>query len=294
MAHLQTEAHHEDAPGLDLLPAIQIAARLHGAQMAALDVVAQSAARLVQAAETMAQTVQSGRRLFYAAAGSSGLMALADAAELPGTFGIAADRIIVLMAGGLPVDIELLGKAEDDTADAMRASGLIEAGDTVIVISASGATPYALTIAREARARGAQVIALANNRDAGLFEHATISIHLATPPELIAGSTRMGAGTAQKAALNIMSTLTGILLGHIHDGMMVNVDVDNNKLRQRATDIICTIAGVGAPEAAAFLDEAGGAVKTAVMLACGAQSITEAEALLAQTHGHLREAMTRM
>ena len=287
----QTEQMHEDAAGLDALPLEIVAGKLFAAQSDALRVVETALASIARGGEVMADAVRDGNQLIYAAAGSSGLMALADACELAGTFGIPTDRTRVLMAGGIPRDTRMPGGTEDDTAEAEIAAEIIGTGDAVIVLSASGRTPYALRIAEVARARGAHVIAIANNPDAALFEGAEVAVCLPTPPELIAGSTRMGAGTAQKVALNMMSTIMGVSLGHVYDGMMVNLRVDNDKLRNRAAAMVSAISGTGDGDARRALSGTGGDVKSAILLAAGAHDAQEARSLLAQTNGHLRAAL---
>ncbi len=294
MSHDTTEAVHADAIGLDALPFDTLAAQLCTAQLAATHAVAAASCNIARAGTAMAQTIQNGGRLFYAAAGSSALMALADACELTGTFGLNPDQIRILMAGGLPTSAAMPGSTEDDVAAAREAADGITENDTVILISASGSTPYPLEIARIAQAKGARTICIANNSGAPLFDHATVAICLETPPELIAGSTRLGAGTAQKVALNAMSTIMGIALGHVHDGMMVNLIADNEKLRQRAAGMVSKIASVPAATAQTCLTRANGAVKPAVLLAAGAQDLTEAEARLTRTKGHLRAALAEM
>ena len=289
-----TENLHEAAPGLDTLPVHEIATHLHAAQQAAISTVSSVIPDLTQSAELMAETIRGGGRLVYAAAGSSGLMAMADALELPGTFGLPPSKIGILMPGGMPSTSGMPGHVEDDVTGAASDIRNIEAGDTVIILSASGSTPYAVEIARLARAKQARIIAIANNAEAPLFDHADRAICLATPPELVAGSTRMGAGPAQKTALNIMSTLMGVLLGHVHDGMMVNLVADNEKLRKRAACIISNIAHVPESAAREHLKSAGGAVKPAVLLAAGATSMAEADQLLANASGHLRPAMAEL
>lgn len=294
MTKRRTECLHPAAAGLDALPPAQIAARLAAGQQEALTVLNGCADALAKGGAAMAQCLRRGGRLHYAAAGSSGLMALADACELSGTFGIDAAQIAIHMAGGIPQDASMPGSTEDDAEDAARAAAAIADGDAVIVISASGSTPYALSMARAARARGATTICIANTEDAALFDHADIAICLPTPPEIIAGSTRMGAGTAQKAALNILSTVMGAALGHVHDGMMVNLRADNAKLRDRAIGMVCAIAGVDVGTAQACLDRAGGAVKPAVLLAAGAGELADAEARLGRADGHLRAALAAL
>ncbi|RYH08664.1 N-acetylmuramic acid 6-phosphate etherase [Tropicimonas sp. IMCC6043] len=289
-----TEELHPDAPGLDARPLSEIAAILLDGQMAALASMDASRTSIAAAAELMADAIRAGKCLHYAAAGSSGLMALADASELEATFGLDASRIALHMAGGVPVDARMPGATEDDDASARAATATVAEGDVVIALSASGTTPYPLAFLDVARSRGARTIAIANNPGAPIFEGADISILLPTPPEVLAGSTRMGAGTAQKAALNMMSTLMGIALGHVHDGMMVNVLAENAKLRRRAAGMVSRIAGVPEATAADCLAETGGKVKPAVLLALGAGSLAKAEELLEQSRGHLRPAMAQI
>jgi N-acetylmuramic acid 6-phosphate etherase len=289
----QTEAQHIAAKGLDARSDAQILAVLLDGQVQAVNSLALMLPQVAAGATLMAHTVTSGGRLIYAAAGSSGMMAFADAVELGGTFGIPPAQIHILMAGGLPVDARMPGSTEDDTDDALAAAAVIQSGDAVITLSASGSTPYSILIAQIARERGAQVIGISNNAGAALFDHADIAIHAPTPPEVIAGSTRLGAGTAQKVVLNMMSTLMGIRLGHVHDGMMVNLVADNEKLRGRAAGMVAQIANVDTDSAKASLEKAGGVVKLAVLLASGADAAIAGQ-LLDDTKGNLRAALARL
>lgn len=287
-----TEQPHPRAKGLDALPGGEVLAIILDQQARSVAAVAGALAEIDRAAELVARALGGGGRLVYAGAGSSALMANADGLELAGTYGVDPARVRLLMAGGLPVDARMPGETEDDTAEAVAGTSDLTAADAVIAVTASGRTPYALAAAETARARGAGVIAIANNRDAAIFAHADVAICLATPPEVIAGSTRMGAGTAQKVALNMISTLAGIRLGQVHDGLMVGVVADNIKLRARAAGIVGEIAGVGAETARAALDAAGGAVKPAVLLALG-ETAVRAEALLRDAGNNLRAALKR-
>ncbi|MVA96809.1 N-acetylmuramic acid 6-phosphate etherase [Nitratireductor sp. CAU 1489] len=296
MALRRTEQRHPKADGIDLLPDEDVLARLAESQLDAATSVRDALEPIARAAMLAAETIEKGGRLAYAAAGSSGLMALADALELPGTFGIAPERIAVLIAGGAAALHTLAGGPEDDGDEAGRA--VREAGlgpaDCLIAVTASGSTPYALAALEEARARGVRTIAIANNAGTPAFGLADIPIVLATPPEIVAGSTRMGAGTAQKIALNMLSTLMAIRLGHVHDGFMVNLKADNHKLQARATRIVATIAGCGEDEAGALLDRAGGSVKIATLLAAGAASRAAAEDLLEGSGWRLRPALSML
>ncbi|TGP24147.1 MULTISPECIES: N-acetylmuramic acid 6-phosphate etherase [unclassified Mesorhizobium] len=294
MVETRTEALHQNAEGLDVQTPEAILAFLANAQIEAAKAVHGAIPTIAAAAELIARQLKSGGRLAYAAAGSSGLMAVADALELPGTFGIARDRIAILIAGGDEAFRTLAGGPEDDTEEAAAAVAKadIGKGDCLIAISASGSTPYAVQAIGDARRRGAATIAIANNRGAPLFGEADVAILLETPPELIAGSTRMGAGTAQKIALNMLSTLAAVHLGHVHDGYMVNLTADNIKLRDRAVRMVAAITGRGRDEAARLLEESGGVVKTAILLAAGAANADAAEKILEGTGQKLRPALS--
>jgi N-acetylmuramic acid 6-phosphate etherase len=288
-----TEHLHPASRGLDALPGIDVLRHLLDQQAASLAAVAPALPAIEAAAHLVADAYRAGGQIVYAGAGSSALMAIADGMELAGTYGIDPARVVLLMAGGLPTDARMPGETEDDAKAGLRAADAVRAGDVVIAVTASGSTPYPVAIAKAAQVKGARVIAIANNRDAGIFAHADVAICLETPPEVIAGSTRMGAGTAQKAALNMISTRAGILLGQVHDGMMVGLRADNAKLVARATGMVAAIAGVDTAAASAALQAAGMAVKPAVLIAVGATPST-ATALLADTQHNLRAAMARL
>lgn len=296
MAQPRTEAMHEHARGLDEQSPATVLGFLADAQVDAAKTVRTAIPALVDAAALVAATLASGGRLAYAAAGSSGLMALADALELPGTYGIARERIVVLFAGGAAALQDMAGAPEDDAAGAageVAAAGL-SAGDCLIAVSASGTTPYAVGALQEATRRGVKTIAIANNEGSRLLELADAPVLLATPPEVIAGSTRMGAGTAQKIALNMLSTLAAIQLGHVHDGYMVNLHADNIKLKARASRIVAAIAGCDEPAALAALEKTDGRVKPAVLIASGAPDTGTAKSMLDGAGGKLRPALAKL
>lgn len=296
MAERQTEKRHAAAQGLELRSPTEILSLLASGQAEAARSVESALASLADGATLAAQSVGAGGRLVYVAAGSSGLMALADALELPGTYGIRRDQIVVLLAGGLDSLVNMLGGPEDDGDTARAEIEALQLGDRdcVIGLTASGQTPYPVEALRAARAAGAHTIGLSNNAGALILDIAEVGVCLPTPPEVIAGSTRMGAGTAQKIALNMLSTLMAIHLGHVHDGFMVNVVADNIKLRERARGIVASISGASAERAAAALETSEGAVKPAVLLAAGVADLGAAEAMLAEHHGHLRPALAAL
>jgi N-acetylmuramic acid 6-phosphate etherase len=294
MSKNATEARHGKAAGLDMLEAAEILALLASGQQDAAKAVDKAIPAIARAADVVAGALRSGAKLIYAGAGSSGLMAMADALELPGTYGIPREQIVLLLAGGISSLTDMEGAPEDDVSLAEKDAAPIGAGDCVICVSASGSTPYAVAIADIARSRGAKVVAIANNADARLFAGADVAILLETPPEVVAGSTRMGAGTAQKMAFNMLSTLAAVKLGHVHDGHMVNLRADNDKLRARAAGMVADIAGVRFDEARELMVLADGSVKVAVLLAAGAADVDAANALLIRSDQVLRSALAEL
>lgn len=287
-----TEGRRPESEGLDQRAPAEAAAFLFAAQAEAARAACACADSLPPAAAAMADTIRAGGTLHYVAAGSSALMALADALELEGTFGINTAQVRIHMAGGVPQDSSMPGGTEDDAEAGAGVGAQAGPQDCVITVAASGRTPYTCAAAEAARDKGAAVIAIANNAEAPLLKLATHAIYLPTPPEPVAGATRMGAGTAQKIALNTLSTLMAIELGHVHDGLMVNVQATNIKLRARAEGIVAAAADVPAEAARAALAKTDGAVKPAVLIARGAASTAEAEALLSASGGVLRRAFT--
>lgn len=292
----RTEQHLSEFAGLDTWEDQAILAALLQGQATAIEAVKAAFAAISAASQALSENLRQGGRLLYAGAGSSIRQGIVDGIELPATFGFPSDRLHFLVAGGREALFDSRGASEDDTHAAMReiASLNLTSRDTLIAVAASGTTPYTIAAARGAKAAGALVIAIVNNRGSPLAGASDHEILLDTGPEVIAGSTRMAAGTAQKAALNLLSTLTNIRLGAVHDGLMVNVRADNEKLRERARGIVMAIAKVDEARARTALDSAGGEVKPAVLFAAGAQNIDSARKLLRQSEGNLRAALARL
>ncbi|MHC1548404.1 N-acetylmuramic acid 6-phosphate etherase [Phyllobacterium sp. K27] len=291
----RTEQRNDRATGLDEKSPDVVLRLLLDAQIAAAQAVSNELGSIGEAARIAAETIAGGGKLVYAAAGSSGLMALADALEIPGTYGIAPEKIVILIAGGIASLNRLAGTYEDDVSQAAKdiADAGLGEGDCLITVSASGTTPYALAAIDEAKRRRLRTISIANNRDVPIFDGVDVAIALETPAEMVAGSTRMGAGTAQKIALNLLSTLMAIHLGHVHDGYMVNLVADNIKLRERAARIVSAISACNLNDAAKFLDASGGSVKLAILLATGAHSNT-ATRILESNQQRLRPSLSEL
>ena len=289
-----TERGLPEFVGIDTWPDADILGALAGGQERAIAAVRDAIPQILQAANAVAGQLAAGGRLYYAGAGTSIRIGVQDGSELPATFGMAEDCIAYLIAGGRAAIFSTLADAEDDAAEGARATASLRSVDVLIAIAASGTTPYTVAAASRAKEIGASVIAIVNNRQTPLAAAAGIEIFLASGPEVISGSTRMGAGTAQKAALNLLSTLTFIKLGAVYDGMMVNVQAGNLKLKLRAQGIVSRITGADHAHAAAALEAANGAVKPAVILCAGARSIDAAQQLLVETKGNLRLALQRL
>ena len=286
-----TEARHPDSQDLHAIPGEDALSRLLGAQAAALEAVRPAIPAIEAAAQAGARALGSGGRMGYAGAGSSGTMALADALEMAGPFGIPPRQTPMLLAGGAGALLHMTGAPEDDPALAQTDFDRVgfTRGDTLICVSASGGTPYTLAVADMAQAAGITVVGLASVPGSRLLQLATIPILLDTGPEVVSGSTRMGAGTAAKVALNLLSTRVGLLLGHVHHGYMVNVTADNAKLVDRAARIVADLSGQDLDAARDALAATSGAVKPAILVAQGATP-EDAEDTLKRNQGHLSNA----
>jgi len=290
----KTESELPESSGIDTWSDADILGTFVAGQERAIAAVKAAIPQISKAANAVAACLAGDGRLFYAGAGTSIRIGVQDGSELPATFGMAEDKIVYLIAGSRAAMFETLADAEDDAEEGHRAASVCKAGDAVIVIAASGSTPYTIAVAKRARELGASVIAVVNNPTSALAAAADIEVFLDSGPEVIMGSTRMGAGTAQKAALNLLSTLTHIKLGAVHDGMMVNVRADNLKLKARARGIVSRIAKANEKDAAAALEISKGEVKPAVLICVGAKSLDAAQKLLVETKGNLRLALLKL
>lgn len=273
-----------------------IAAALIEDQFAAVAAVHAAHGALVAAAAAAAARLEEGYgRLVYAGAGSSGRIAVQDAAELPPTFGWPRKRVMSLLAGGVAALADAAEESEDDAAAGAAAVAGIEVGtaDVLIAATASGGTAFTCAALDAAKRRGALTIGLANNPGTRLLTAADHPVLLDTGAEVVAGSTRLKAGTAQKVALNTFSTLLMIRLGHVHDGLMIDVEPGNAKLAARILHMVVTVAGVSEEAARRALAAAGGRAKPAILVLRGL-SPAEANAVLARNRGRLRAALAAL
>jgi N-acetylmuramic acid 6-phosphate etherase len=230
-----------------------------------------------------------GGRLIYVGAGTSGRIAVQDGTELPPTYNWPRDRLLFVMAGGMQALVQSAEAAEDNDAKGAEAitEAKVDRDDVVVAVAASGTTPFTIGALRAAGARGAVTIAVANNPGAPLFDVARHRILIETGAEVIAGSTRMQAGTAQKIVLNLFSTAVMVKLGRVYRGLMVSMQAGNAKLLRRAEIIVSQIVGCDANDAAQFVKRAEGDVKVAILLGLGWEQTEALEGLL-KHDGNLR------
>jgi N-acetylmuramic acid 6-phosphate etherase len=278
----------EERPQLDALPTAQVVALLLHAEARVLPAVRAQAGQITRGAELVARALGGSGRLVFAGAGTSGRIAWAEAAELPGTFGVERSRVLARIAGGVDAD----DQSEDDLAAA--AADLVDlaltAEDVLVAVAASGSTPYTLAVARGARERGAAVVAIVTVADSPLADLADVSVEAVVGPELLRGSTRLGAGTAQKVALNSLTTAAMARLGRVHGDLMVDVVTANAKLRDRAAVVVADAAGCDLASAHAALTACSGNTRAAVISVVTGASPDRAAALAA-SHRSLREAL---
>jgi N-acetylmuramic acid 6-phosphate etherase len=282
---LATEESRPDLDDLDARPIGEVVALLVAAEGEAHGAVAAVVPRIAAAAEAIAGRLECGGRLIYAGAGTPGRLGVLDAAECGPTFG--TDLVRGVIAGGSAALTEAIEGAEDafDPADLAD----LTAADTLVGITASGRTPYVLGALKHARAAGALTVAIVNNP--GSEASADLVIELLTGPEVLAGSTRLTAGTAQKVVLNALSTSVMIALGKAYGPRMVDVRPTSAKLRRRAVRIVRDAAGVDDEAAAAALAAAGGHAKTAIVALLAGVDAAEAAVRLDRARGRVRDAL---
>jgi N-acetylmuramic acid 6-phosphate etherase len=290
---MDTERHSPRYHAIDVWSPVDVLDAMIEGQFAAVAAVRAARPALEQAALAIETRLRDGGRLAYAGAGTSGRLAVQDGAELTPTFSWPKERLVLLIAGGRDALVQSVEGAEDETDQAV---GLVrrhavDASDVLIAVAASGTTPFTLACLREAKAHGALTIGIANNQGTPLLEEAEHPIWLDTGAEPIAGSTRMKAGTAQRIALNLLSSLVMIRLGRVYQGLMVDLTAVNDKLVRRSEKILVELSGRRRDEVRDALHRANGNVKIAFLLLAGCE-IDEAVRTLDGAGGQLRTAKT--
>ncbi|MET9525812.1 N-acetylmuramic acid 6-phosphate etherase [Streptomyces coeruleorubidus] len=293
LGSLTTEAFRPDLAGIDRLPTLDIARLMNGEDATVAGAVAARLPQIVAAIDALAERMARGGRLVYAGAGTAGRLGVLDASECPPTFNTDPSRVVGLIAGG-PQAVVTSVEGAEDSRELARADleplGLTP-DDTVVGISASGRTPYAIGAVEYARARGSLTIGLACNADSPLAAAAEHGIEIVVGPELLTGSTRLKAGTAQKLVLNMLSTITMIRLGKTYGNLMVDVRASNDKLRARSHRIVALATGAGDEEIERALAATDGEVKNAILTILADVDGPTAARLLEESDGHLRAAL---
>ncbi len=290
---LLTEQPNPASAAIDTLPAEQVLRIINAEDQKVALAVEREIPAIARAVDAIVAAIEKGGRLFYIGAGTSGRLGVLDASEIPPTFSAPPEMVQGIMAGGEVALSHATETTEDDPAIGVRdltARGFTSR-DVLVGLAASGRTPYVLGAIAEARRLGAATVGICCTPDAELSHAVDIAIAPLVGPEVVAGSTRMKSGTAQKLVLNMLSTATCARLGYVYGNLMVNVQPKNQKLVDRACRIIAQAAGVSAEQAARLLVESGNCVRAAIVMATAALSREEAERRLAASGGRVRQAL---
>ncbi|MFI1286017.1 N-acetylmuramic acid 6-phosphate etherase [Streptomyces sp. NPDC020858] len=293
LATLTTEAFRPDLAEIDHLSTLDIARTMNAEDATVPAAVAPQLPHIAAAIDAIAERMARGGRLVYAGAGTAGRMGVLDASECPPTFNTDPADVVGLIAGGPSAMVKAVEGAEDSKELATEDLTALKIGpaDTLVGISASGRTPYAIGAVEFARTRGALTVGLSCNAGSALAAAADHGIEVVVGPELLTGSTRLKAGTAQKLVLNLISTITMIRLGKTYGNLMVDMRSSNEKLRARAHRIVSLATGAPDEEIEAALAATDGEVKNAILVVLGGVGGPEAAELLAASRGHLRAAL---
>lgn len=288
-----TEERNPLTSEIDTLPTLRMLTLINSEDQKVALVVHDELPNIAAAVEAITARMQRGGRLIYLGAGTSGRLGVLDASECPPTFGTPSELVVGLIAGGPAALTQAIEGAEDDQEGgaAEIAELNVSENDSVIGIAASGRTPYAIGGLQEAKKRGALTISIACNRPSPLEGLADIGIALVVGPEVVSGSTRLKAGTAQKMVLNMISTAVMILLGKTYSNLMVDVQPTNAKLRQRARRIVAEATGLDLQRATQILSACNGEVKTAIVTVLAGISPEIARTRLYETGGYVRKAI---
>lgn len=292
---LATESVNDRYAELDTLSTTELVRAMNGEDASVATAVGRAEQQIANAVDGIAARMHAGGRLLYVGAGTPGRLGVLDASEIPPTYGMSPDRVVGVIAGGPGAIRTAVEGAEDDPelgANDMAAHQ-VGADDAVVGISASGRTPYVLGAVRAARERGAFTVGFACNTGSALTAASAVGIEVEVGAEIVSGSTRLKAGTAQKMVLNMLSTLTMVRLGKTFGNLMVDVQITNQKLRARAERTVMRATGADAETASRVLDAAEGSVKVAIVAILNGTSPEQARRELAEADGYIRVAVSR-
>ena len=293
---MSTERRNPKSVDIDLFPTERILKIINSEDATVAGAVAAAIPDIAKAVDLAVEAIQSQGRILYIGAGTSGRMAVLDAAECPPTFGTSKEMVQGLMPGGAKAFTQADEGTEDDSE---KAAGDLKAKklsgkDIVFGIAASGTTPYTLAGLQFARSKGAKTVAVVCVDNSPMSKTADLTIYTAVGPEVITGSSRMKAGTAQKLVLNMISTAAMVRLGMTYSNWMINVSMTNRKLRERGKNILQEILALKPEQAEELVEKSGGALKVAVIMGATGCTRKEAEQKLAESGGHLRRILAHL
>ena len=292
---LLTEQPNPASAAIDTLPTEEALRIINQEDRQVADAVEREIPQIARAVDAIVAAFEDGGRLFYIGAGTSGRLGVLDASECPPTFSVPPEMVQGIIAGGEAALSRATETTEDDPGIGVRdllAHGFT-ARDVLVGLAASGRTPYVLGAVAEARRLGAVTVGISCTPDSELASAVAIAITPLVGPEVVAGSTRLKAGTAQKLVLNMLSTGAFIRLGYVYGNLMVNVQPKNTKLVDRARRIVAQAGGVSYEQAGQFLDAAGSSVRTAILMAKTGLSRVEAELRLRESRGRIAQALSK-
>ena len=293
LKEMTTETRNSASENLDCMSSLEIVTLMNNEDEKIVPAVRAQLPQIAKAVDLCVASLEQEGRIIYMGAGTSGRLGAIDAAECPPTFGVSKDTVIGLIAGGNQLQISLSNDKEDSPVcgkEDLQAIGLT-ARDTVIGIAASGRTPYVVGGLDYATELGCNTVSIACNSNSVIGNHASVAIEAIVGSEVLTGSTRLRAGTAQKMILNMISTASMVRIGKAYRNLMVDVVQTNEKLVVRAQNILMEATGISRDDAVSVLKEAGGSVKKAIVMVLASCSADEAQKRLEKARGHVREAL---
>ncbi|MCE9904938.1 N-acetylmuramic acid 6-phosphate etherase [Hafnia paralvei] len=293
LSHLQTEGRNTASENIDTLSTLDMLTIINQEDQKVALAVERILPQIAQAVDAITHAFALGGRLIYCGAGTSGRLGILDASECPPTYGTPREQVIGLIAGGHTAILRAVENAEDNVA--LGEQDMIEnqvgERDVVVGIAASGRTPYVIGAMKYARTQGATVVSLTCNANSAMSQLADIALEVVVGPEVVSGSSRMKAGTAQKMVLNMLTTGSMIRSGKVYGNLMVDVEATNAKLVQRQVDIVMQATDCDRSTAIKALSECERHCKTAILMILGQLSAAEASAVLTQNNGFIRQAL---
>lgn len=293
LTKLTTETRNRDTINLDRMTSIEIATIMNKEDEKVIESVKDALPKIAEVIDICTETLEGGGRIIYMGAGTSGRLGLLDAVECPPTFGVSSDLVVGLIAGGQTAFIKAVEGAEDSETlgvDELKELNLTNK-DIVIGLAASGRTPYAIYGLKYAREIGCKTAVVVCNKNSEMAKYSDVAIELVVGPEVLTGSTRLKAGTAQKMVLNMISTGSMVGIGKTYENLMVDVMQTNEKLITRSENIIIEATAADRDTARKALKDAKGKVKTAIIMILLKCNYDEAEKRLKMVNGHVRYAL---